>query len=196
MTSHFALRTLHLALCTYSEYFIGFLCRLRVGGLRFDGMIEMHLNMRQEKYPLQSDSLFLVFEFTSTGSKGFVRKIILYSPTDIPNYFNLGFGDIDMVSGEISDRSITNNGDSLQVLATVAYTVYVFTSRYSNACIIAKGSTPARTRLYRMGLANQLTEVATDFEVYGRRNNRWHVFRKNVDYSAFMVRRKPIFVSA
>jgi hypothetical protein len=47
-----------------------------------------------------------------------------------------------------------------------------------------------------MGLANQLTEVATDFEVYGRRNNRWQVFRKNVDYSAFMVRRKHIFVSS
>jgi hypothetical protein len=159
-------------------------------------MIEMHLNMRHEKYPLQSDSSFLVFEFTSAGPKGFVRKIILYSPTEVRNYFNLGFGDMDMVSGEISDRSITNNGDSLQVLATVAYTVYVFTARYPNACIIAKGSTPARTRLYRMGLANQLTEVATDFEVYGRRNNRWQVFRKNVDYSAFMVRRKHIFVSS
>ncbi len=152
--------------------------------------------MRQEKYSLQSDSLFLVFEFTSVGPKGIVRKIILYSPTAVRNYFNLGFGDIDSVSVEISDRSITNNGDSLRVLATVAFTVYVFTSRYPNACIIAKGSTPSRTRLYRMGLANQLTEVATDFEVYGRRNNRWQVFRTNVDYNAFMVRRKHIFVSS
>ncbi len=43
---------------------------------------------------------------------------------NIENFYNLAFGDYDEISGEINDHKITNNGDSLVVLATVASTVY------------------------------------------------------------------------
>ena len=47
----------------------------------------------------------------------------------------------------INDLSITNNGDSLKVLATVASTVYAFLEKHPNAYILATGSTNVWTKL-------------------------------------------------
>ncbi len=60
-----------------------------------------------------------------------------YSETNLKDYYNLGFGDKDEKTGEISDLVITNNGDSQQVLATVASTVYAFTDKNPTAWITA-----------------------------------------------------------
>jgi hypothetical protein len=157
-------------------------------------MIEMHLNMRQENYALETDSLYLLFEFTSVGPRGSITKVVQYTETYVRNYYTLGLGDLDAGTGEINDRSITNNGDSRKVLATVANTLYIFTSRYPDAAIYARGSTLVRTRLYRMAIANHLIEIRGDFDVYGKSQERWQVFRKNVDYSAFLVKRNNTFV--
>jgi hypothetical protein len=62
--------------------------------------------------------------------------------------------------------NVTNNGDSLKVLATVASTVYAVTERYPKAWILATGSTAVRTRLYRMGITNNLMEIEKDFMVF------------------------------
>jgi hypothetical protein len=152
--------------------------------------------MRHEIYSLETDSLYLLFEFTSIGPRGSITKVVQYTETYVRNYFNLGFGDLDASTGEINDSSITNNGDSRKVLASVANTLYIFTSRYPEAAIYARGSTPVRTRLYRMAIANHLYEIRDDFDVYGKRQERWQVFRKNVDYSAFLVKRNNTFVKS
>jgi hypothetical protein len=93
-------------------------------------------------------------------------------------------------TGQIDDRIITNNGDSLKVLATVASTVYAFTSKYPDIWVFATGSTIVRTRLYRMGLTNNLAEISVDFDVYGLKNDIWEIFITGEDYEAFMVKRK------
>ena len=46
-----------------------------------------------------------------------MKKIIRFTQIT-NNVFNLGFGDLDETSGEISDISVTNNNDSRKVLAT------------------------------------------------------------------------------
>ena len=53
--------------------------------------------------------------------------MVQYTDTGTENIYNLGFGDYNDTSGKIDDFSVTNNGDSLKVLATVASTVYAFT---------------------------------------------------------------------
>lgn len=78
----------------------------------------------------------------------------------------------------------------LKVLATVAATVLDFTDSYPNALIYATGSTPARTRLYRIGIANNLNEIKGKFVVLGYANDQWSQFQKGVDYQAFLVKRK------
>jgi hypothetical protein len=75
-------------------------------------------------------------------------------------------------------------------LATVAGTLYLFTERYPGAVIIATGSTLARTRLYRIGITNNISEIEQDFVVFGLSDNEWEPFRKNVTYHSFAVRRK------
>ncbi|MFA5971697.1 MAG: hypothetical protein WC780_05035 [Lentimicrobiaceae bacterium] len=146
--------------------------------------------MKYEKYQLESDRKLLLFEFISVGPKGRIKKIVQYSETNLKGFYNLGFGDKDEKTGEINDLVITNNGDSQQVLATVASTVYAFTDKRPDTWIYARGSNNARTRLYRIGINNNLLEIKKDFEVFGLKDDNWHEFRKDTEYNAFLIKRK------
>lgn len=143
--------------------------------------------MLLDRYEYSSERLALFYEFISEGPKGRIRKIVEYTPTTIENVYNLAFGDYDDTIGGINDKIITNNGDSQKILATVASTVYAFTGKYPEAGIYATGSTAARTRLYRMGLTNNLIEISKDFFVFGLRDKLWEQFWVGEDYEAFFV---------
>jgi len=129
--------------------------------------------MKYEKYQLEADRKLLLFEFTSIGPKGKITKLVQYMETNLNNYYNLGFGDKDEETGEINDTVITNNGDSQKVLATVASTVHAFTDKHSDAWIHVKGSNIARTRLYRIGITNNLLEIKKDYHVFGLKDDQW-----------------------
>lgn len=126
------------------------------------------------------------------GPKGIVTKVVRYREINVRGIYNLGFGDKDLQTGYISDIAVTNNNDSQKVLATVAKTLYIFTDRYTEAIIIATGSTDARTRLYRMGIANNLAAIQQDFVIAGLTEDGWEPFSKNVTYGAFSVRRQTV----
>ncbi len=104
--------------------------------------------MRYPKYEYSTEDQLIVYEFTSIGLKGKIKKLIEYTPTTIEGVYNLAFGDYDPATDRIDDNSITNNGDSLKVLATVASTVYAFTGKYPDTWVHATGSTAVRTLLY------------------------------------------------
>ena len=142
------------------------------------------------RYELKSDESLTVFEFVSVGRKGEIPKIVQYSETNLKDFYNLGFGDKDLQTGEVDDTVISDNGDSQKVLATVAATAYAFTDKYPEAWIYATGSTKSRTRLYRIGLTNNLDEITEEFELYGQREGEWQEFVKGVEYEAFLVRRR------
>jgi hypothetical protein len=146
--------------------------------------------MKLPKYPLTSGDKLLTYEFVSEGPKGLIHKMVQFKQTNLKNVYNLAFGDKDQTTGDIDDTVISNNGNSEKVLATVVATVYAFTDKYPDAVIYATGSTKARTRLYRMGIAKYFSEVTKDFEILGERNGDWETFRKNIDYDGFLVKRK------
>ena len=147
--------------------------------------------MKQPKYNYRSESTLQFYEFISEGPKGLIKKMVIYTETTTENVYNLGFGDYDESTNGINDLSVTNNGDSLKVLATVASTVYAFTEKYPNAWILATGSTTIRTRLYRMGITNNLAEIETDFIVLGySKNEEWEKFLVGEDYEAFLLTKK------
>ena len=123
-------------------------------------MIESH-------YLFESSPDLLTFEVGSVGPRGTVTKVVQYTEINVKGFFNLGFGDKDHESGYISDLTVTNNSDSQKVLATVARTLYLFTEQYPNAVVLATGSTHARTRLYRMGISNNLAAIEQDFVILG-----------------------------
>ena len=145
--------------------------------------------MQLPRYPYKTNAAFLDYEFVSKGPKGSIKKVIRFTQIDNA-VFNLGFGDLDEETGEISDTIVTNNNDSRIVLATVAATVHDFTVNYPNAVVIAKGSTHSRTRLYRMGITNHWKEISTDFEVYGLKDGDWELFTERRDYEAFLIHKK------
>jgi len=151
--------------------------------------------MQLPKYPLASSEKMTTFEFVSEGPRGLIHKLVRYQPTNLKDVYNLAFGDKDNTTGNIDDTVISNNGDSEKVLATVVATVYAYTDKYPDAWIYATGSTKSRTRLYRMGIVKFLSEVEYDFEVLGERNDDWEIFRKNVEYEGFLVKRKKKQIS-
>ena len=146
--------------------------------------------MRHDTYLVEASASLSEFEFYSEGPKGRIKKRIKITPfgTDSTVY-NLAFGDIG-VSGEIDDLIVTNNNDSQKVLATVAHTAYYFFEKYPQCFIYAAGSTKARTRLYRMGIANNLAEITVDFVVYGFCDNGWEIFERGKEYEAFLIKKK------
>lgn len=146
--------------------------------------------MKLPRYPLKSDDNLTTFEFISEGPKGLIPKLVQFTQTNLKGLYILSFGDKDQLTGEIDDLMISNNEDSEKVLATVVATIYAFTDKQPDIWIYATGSTKARTRLYRMGIAKYLSEVTKDFEILGERNDEWGTFRKNIEYDGFLVRRK------
>ena len=143
--------------------------------------------MKYPKYQYRSETSMSYYEFISEGPKGMIRKIVEYSETGTENVYNLGFANYDDKTKTTSDISVTNNGDSLKVLATVASTVYAFIQKNPKAWILATGNTKVRTRLYRMGITNNLAEISEDFKVFGLSSNgEWDDFMVGEDYEAFL----------
>lgn len=148
--------------------------------------------MQLPKYNVRSEKSYMVFEFISEGPKGRIPKLVKFSETNLKGLYNLAFGDIDQLTGEINDMTISNNGDSEKVLATVIDALNEFSDKHPEASIIAIGSTKARTRLYRMGITKYFDEIPTHYLIYGLRNGEWEGFEKETEYEAFLVKRKKI----
>ncbi len=145
--------------------------------------------MQLPKYQYKTNGSYLDYEFFSDGPKGRIKKIVRFIQIE-KRVFNIGFGDLDEGTGEISDVIVTNNKDSRKVLATVASIVNFFMLQYPGASIVAKGSTYSRTRLYRMGISNHLEEISINFEVFGLINKKWESFKIQEEYEAFLIRKK------
>lgn len=146
--------------------------------------------MRHDQYNVEAYASLLKYEFYSEGPKGKIKKQVIYKALeDSPYVFNLSFGDVD-VNGEINDTIVSNNGDSQKVLATVAMTVFKFYEEHEDAYVFVTGSTKARTRLYRMGIANNLEEIKNHFHVLGLIGETWGAFEKGRDYEGFLIKRK------
>jgi len=146
--------------------------------------------MRLPRYELKAEKSLMVFEFSSEGPKGQITKLIKFSETTLKGFYNLAFGDKHLETGDIDDTVVSNNGDSEQVLTTVVSAVYSFTEVEKEAWVYATGSTKSRTRLYRIGITKYFEEVNKDFIVFGLINGEWEDFTKEIEYTAFLVRRR------
>ena len=145
--------------------------------------------MKHPRYPVEASDNPYMYLFFSEGHQGRIAKGIIYSEIE-KNLFNLGFGDWNEELQELDDSNRSNNGDRDKVLATVASTTLDFIRQFPEARIYAEGSTPARTRLYQMGIGDNLLEINEKFEVEARLNSRWEHFQRGRNYEAFLIRRK------
>jgi hypothetical protein len=143
-------------------------------------------------YEYKTDEGLLNYEFCSEGPKGKIKKVVRFSLRNANgiSYFNLGFGDLDVTESHMDDMAVSNNHDKDKVLGTVALIVLDFTARFRDIAIYAQGSTPARTRLYQMGIAANWDKIDPILTIHGYINNEWQLFQKNVKYEAFLALRK------
>ncbi len=146
--------------------------------------------MNVAKYHLTSNKTLTHFEFVSIGSKGAIRKVIEFQATSTSGLYNLAFGDKHSETKEIDDLAISNNGDTQKVLGTVVAALYIFFDKKPEAIVYATGSTPARTRLYRMGITKFYDEAQNDFYLYGQIGDKLFPFEIGVEYEGFVVQRK------
>ena len=146
--------------------------------------------MRLERYPLKMGEDFMNFEFISEGPKGRITKWVQFRKAENREIYNLAFGDKKIDADDIDDTVVTDNKDSQKVLATVAVTVLKFTEKFPDAWIFATGSTDSRTRLYQMGIAQNLEELEQYFYIFGFYKEKWVKFEKNKPFEAFLVNRK------
>jgi hypothetical protein len=107
-------------------------------------------NFRGKKPAATSDDCS-AFEFTSVGPRGKITKQVLFAPTSHERVFNLGFGDYNP-GHQVNDKVVTDNGDRTKVLATIASIVNIYTSIYPDRWVYLEGSTPSRSRLYRIAI--------------------------------------------
>lgn len=144
--------------------------------------------MKLEKYALKVGNDPAVLEFESAGPMGSIPKLILFQQTVEPNLYNLAFGDKDFITGELNDRAVSNNGDTDKALATVVAALYIFFDKFPNAPVYATGSTPARTRLYRIGIVRFYAEMQRNFFLYGQIGDDFPVFETGKDYDGFLAK--------
>ena len=117
--------------------------------------------------------------------------MVLYSETEFEDIFNLAFVDYNEHNGDLNDVSVSDNGDTQKILATVAATFLIFMKNHSKAWVVAEGSTKARTRLYRIGISQNLRAISTEFVIFGYHSlTGWEQFVPNKEYQRFMITSK------
>ncbi len=82
--------------------------------------------MNQAGYDVATSADQLHYEFVSKGTKGDIQKVVEYTYLAQLRMWNLGFGDLDKETGQVSDSIVSNNGDGRKVMATVIQTLFSF----------------------------------------------------------------------
>ena len=132
---------------------------------------------------------FSVFEFYSEGPKGSILKRAAFFETNVENVCSLEFGCVNE-DNEIDVTTISDNNDRDIILATLASIIKQYTSKYPHRWIEFSGSTPSRTRLYRMAIGLNLEELSKEFLIFGLSGGQLIPFSKNMKASRFIVKRK------
>jgi hypothetical protein len=148
--------------------------------------------MNIEQYLIISDNSHLSYKFKSIGPKGIIQKIVFYRKLNTFNEdtYNLSFGDLDEINGDIDDQAISNNNDATKVLYTVALTVLLFVNHFPEANVLIVGSTNSRTRFYLMAISRNIIKIGTLFEILGFRNDHLEKFKPLLNYEAFLIKKK------
>lgn len=143
--------------------------------------------MEHPFYEFKPNEEFLWFEFESVSSKKIVKKIVAFSPIlSNPDFYNLSLVDA-FSDGSYSDNSITNNDDLPMVMATVIRTILIFFEKNPEKKVYIEGSTPERTRLYRIIIAKEINKIRDLFHIFGICKGQIEIFKPNGDYKSFVI---------
>lgn len=145
--------------------------------------------MELPAYRFRTDEELSTYFFESIGQRGIINKAVEFSSVLGTQYFNLSMGDLNPITGKISYSSITDNGDTVKILATVYGIVRDYAKYYPEHYILFSGNSPARNRLYRIAINHGLSEISREFSIFGFniKNDAWELFRPSTFYEQFLV---------
>ncbi|AYB33323.1 DUF6934 family protein [Chryseolinea soli] len=148
--------------------------------------------MDLKSYESHLTSNHLCYTFTSKGPRGEIQKVVKFKliHTQPIVVYNLAFGDANDSELGFDEDVISDNGDRVKVLQTVANIAILFCRRYPQVYVMAKGRSAARNRLYQMMISNRLAEIEDRCEIFGILGSAALAFRKNVNYEGFLVKEK------
>jgi hypothetical protein len=142
--------------------------------------------MKETFYPFTQSDDELRYEFVSISAAKTVRKVVLLSPTNLPNVYNLALCDV-LDTGELCDLAESNNSDLRTILATVSKIIEDFLHQFPKSFIAFRGSDNRRQRLYRIVISKELPEIIKKFEIYGGIENEIFLFQPNVSYDFYLI---------
>jgi hypothetical protein len=144
--------------------------------------------MNKPKYEVNYSAFDEIYTFVSLGKNGAIQKAVqLYEYKE--NVYNLGFGDLDQLTGAIDDKSESGNGDAEMVLATVVGIAIDFLERNPMANITFEGNSKSRNRLYQMALNIYYEEFSERLEIFGSIDGNLEVYQKSKKYESFLIRK-------
>lgn len=142
--------------------------------------------MEQPHYFFQIRKNVRRYDFVSEGHTR-IPKAIQFFDTSVPDLFNLVLGDV-RPDGQLDVFSVSDNGDRDKVLATVAQVVAHFLQENPTMYVFFTGSTPARTRLYRMAVGHEFTNLVVQFEIMALLPSKQLVpFQPNLSCDGFVI---------
>ncbi|GAB2565985.1 DUF6934 family protein [Spirosoma areae] len=128
----------------------------------------------------------LVYAVESTSSKRTIQKYVIFTLIK-PSCYNLALVDLDE-DGQLSDTTISNNQDMERVLSTVIQIIATSLKENMGTEVVFSGSTPERTRLYRLIINKYSGEVANTMLVHGvLANQKREIFQPNRPYISFVL---------
>lgn len=129
--------------------------------------------------------------FVSTGKADILKAIQYRYVQDFlgRRLYNLGFGDYDIATNEISDDTNSNNGDTYAVFYTVLNTIQGFFEIFPTAMLMVKGSdsTPEFETHCRRSCRRKCEESCK------KRNQRINVYRDYINKNFSVLKKEYVF---
>jgi hypothetical protein len=143
--------------------------------------------MDEPIYPLNKSNDSVIFHFESIGPKGvFLKEVKFESVEEITYYYQLALYDIDKDNNR-SVLSESKNQDMNKIMATVIECILIFLENNPSANIVFTGSTPVRTRLYKIIINKLFDSIKNRFDVRGFSEiYGLEIFDMNHHYSFFV----------
>lgn len=142
--------------------------------------------MKEKSYPFAFEESTYRFDSVSVNKK--IRKSVFLTRSMNANLFNLALMD-ETTDGQLSDAVESRNGDVREILATVYQIVDHFLLRNPEIVVGFYGNDHRRHRLYRMAIAQTLSEISGKFEIYGNMDGNIVLFEPDKEYNAYYIKR-------
>lgn len=151
----------------------------------------------EHAYKIQTEQNSEMFVFNSGEGTDLLVRVVSINPMD-PDYitFNLSlgvaYGDPWLATTKIDFEVMSNKGDVLKVMNTVALWVEMFLEKRPDAIIFFTGSTEKRTRVYQKLISRNWKLLHLRFIIKGMLDNEFVDFEPDKKYSGIAFAKKIV----